>query len=92
MAASEYQVKYNGSIPWLIFWAVIYFPVAIMLFFTGAYFRSNETYYSLTYNGSRFWLGFWLLVFFPVALLLLIAYGCSWNVVDESDPNTIVIR
>jgi heme/copper-type cytochrome/quinol oxidase subunit 2 len=90
MATSEYQVKYNGSIVWLIFWTIIFFPVAIMLFLTGAYFRSNDTLYTLHYPGSRFWLGFWIIVFFPIAILLLIAKGCTWTKVSPERENFVV--
>lgn len=90
--SNSYQVQYSGSIPWLVFWAILYFPIAIMLFFTGAYFKCNQTVYHLRYLGSRFWLGFWTLLFFPVAILMLIAFGCSWDVVKEEEPETIVIE
>ncbi len=80
MASSEYRIKYSGSLFWLIFWVIVFFPIAIMLFLTGAYFNSDGTIYRLRYDGSRFWLGFWLLVFFPVALILLFCNGCAWTV------------
>lgn len=74
----KYRIKYEGSIFWPIFWTVLFFPIAIMLFLTGAHVAADGVTYRLKYDGSRFWLGFWILVFFPVAIFLLLANGCAW--------------
>ncbi len=90
--ASEYSIKYQGSLFWLIFWAIIFFPVALMLLATGTYYSGDGTQYRLKYNGSRFWLGFWIIVFFPISLLLLIYYGCGWVVETETKTTETIIK
>ncbi len=99
----EYKIRYEGSLVWLIFWTVVFFPVAIMLFLTGAYFEAKGAVYRLKYYGSRFWLGLWIIVFFPVAILLLLYHGCGWNMQEvgneksenvekRQDDDTIIIK
>lgn len=69
------KIDYRGSYFVLIFWIILFFPIALVLLFTGSNFDVNDTQYCLNYNGSRFWLAFWTLVFFPVAFILLFLNG-----------------
>ncbi len=68
----KYKLKYNYSYIPLVFFAVFFFPIALMLLLTGCTFQSNDVSYTVQYGGSRFWLGFWTLFFFPIAFILLI--------------------
>lgn len=77
MSEKRFKVEYHGSLPWLIFWIIVFFPIAITLFFTDVTFFINNTNYNLRYDGSRFWLCFWILVFFPVAFVLFFINGFS---------------
>ena len=77
MTEKKFYVTYAGSKFWPIFWAIIYFPVALVLFFSRSTFNINATSYSLKYNGSSFWLGFWTIVLFPIALILLLLNGVA---------------
>ena len=69
------KVHYQGSIFWLIFWCIFFFPVAFALLLTSSTFMLNQTTYSISYEGSKFWLCFWVLIFFPIALLLIALKG-----------------
>ena len=71
------RLSYTGSRFWVIFWAVIFFPVAVTMLATNFCFELDQTSYSLGYDGSRFWLCFWLILFFPVAFVLLLLNGFS---------------
>lgn len=85
MSESSFKLKYRGSLAWLIFWIIVFFPVAFVLLLTGSSFRINDTVYDLQYDGSRGWLAFWTVIFFPVAFILLFVNGYSVKVVkDES--------
>jgi 4-amino-4-deoxy-L-arabinose transferase-like glycosyltransferase len=75
---------YRYSIGWLIFWTVIFFPVAITLLMTGITFSKDGKTHSVSYNGSRFWLCFWMVLFFPVAFILLLVNGMSLTTVDNN--------
>lgn len=77
MNAKGVKVDYNGSIFWLIFWVILFFPIALVLLFTGSTFVLNNKTYTFRYDGSIFWLCFWVLVFFPVAFLLIFLNGLS---------------
>jgi len=83
MDNSRFKVHYYGSVFWLIFWTIFFFPIALGLFFTDCAFEIEGTTYYFDYDASRFWLGFWILVFFPVALLLLIINGFSIKSVSQ---------
>ena len=74
---NNFKLNYRGSIFWLIFWAIIFFPIAFVLLLTATSFHVNQTTYDVQYDGSRFWLCFWVLAFFPVALVLLFVNGYS---------------
>ncbi len=65
------KLNYNGSIFWLIFWAIIFFPIALILFFTRCSFTLNQRRYCLHYEGSIFWPIFWAIFFFPITFVLL---------------------
>lgn len=65
------KLNYQGSIFWLIFWAIFFFPIALILFFTRCGFTINQTTYRLHYDGSIFWPIFWAILFFPISIVLL---------------------
>lgn len=73
----NFKLNYRGSIFWLIFWVIIFFPIAFVLLLTDSSFEIGTSIYHIKYDGSRFWLGFWVLVFFPVAFLLLFLNGMT---------------
>jgi hypothetical protein len=75
MTEQNIRFNYRGSIFWLIFWTILFFPVALVLFVTGASYAKGGMNHHLRYNGDRFWLCFWALFFFPVALLLFFLKG-----------------
>lgn len=82
MEDKRFKVHYNGSYFWLIFWIIIFFPIALVLFFTASAYDVGQKRYTIQYDGSRFWLCFWVLVFFPVAFILLFLNGISIKVSD----------
>jgi len=71
----QIKLNYRGSYFWLIFWIILFFPIALVLLFTASSFDFNNTEYNVIYNGSRFWLSFWVLFCFPIAFLLLFLNG-----------------
>jgi len=73
----KFQVKYGGSYFWLVFWVLLFFPVAIALLVTRINVVCKDTLYVTSYDGSRFWLCFWTLLFFPIAIILVITNGLS---------------
>jgi len=85
MDKTNVKLHYRGSLLWLIFWIIVFFPVAIVLLFTGSTFVLNQTRYDFQYDGSRFWLCFWVLIFFPVAFLLLFLNGYSLKIDNPND-------
>lgn len=85
MARGQFKLYYRGSLFWVIFWLIFFFPIAFVLLLTSSTFHVNQTTYNLQYDGSRFWLCFWTLVFFPVAFLLLFVNGFSASVETISD-------
>lgn len=84
MATTKSKIQYRGSIFWLIFWLIIFFPIAIVLLATNVGFESNGKSYFIEYDGSYFWLIFWTIIFFPVAIVLLLVNGLSFNTQDNS--------
>lgn len=76
------KVNYSGSKGWLIFWIIIFFPVALVLLATAGRFELGGHTYYVKYDGSLNWLCFWVIVLFPVAFLLLLLNGVSL-VTDE---------
>lgn len=82
MNKKTFKLHYRGSILLLIFWLIIFFPIAFVLFFTACSFDVGEKTYNFQYDGSRFWLGFWVLFFFPIAFLLLFINGLSVTIED----------
>jgi hypothetical protein len=77
---SRFKIQYRGCIFWLIFWLIVFFPIAFVLLLTDTSFEVNQSTYTIQYNGSRFWLGFWVLFFFPIAFLLLFLNGLSLTI------------
>ena len=74
------KVNYKGSLFWLFFWVIIFFPVALTLLFSASTFVFDKTTYIFKYNGSRFWLCFWVIFFFPIAFVLIFLKGFSVEV------------
>lgn len=85
MVTKDFKVQYRGSLFWLVFWIIVFFPIAFFLFFTACTFKINQTTYVFQYDGSRFWLCFWILVFFPIAFLLLFLNGMSINIQEDQE-------
>jgi hypothetical protein len=83
MEHTKFKVHYTGSIFWLIFWLIFFFPIAIVLFFTGYTYQKNGIHYRIHYEGSKFWLCFWTLFFFPVAFLLFFLNGFSIRAISS---------
>lgn len=77
MSENRFKLHYRGSVGWLIFWFIVFFPIALVLLLTASSFEHNNDIYNLDYKGSRPWLCFWILVFFPIAFLLLFLNGFS---------------
>jgi hypothetical protein len=85
------KVEYNGSIGWLIFWAIIFFPVALVLLATSGRFNLDGKTYFIKYDGSRNWLCFWVIVIFPVALLLLVLNGVALITDTNAGTNVPIV-
>lgn len=77
MEEKRFKLHYRGSLFWLIFWLIIFFPIALVLLFTNSSYDFNKNRYDIVYDGSQFWLCFWMLFFFPVAFYLLFVNGIS---------------
>lgn len=73
----SFKIKYRYSLAILIFWFIVFFPVALVLLATGSNIERNDTKHIIRYDGSRFWLGFWTLFFFPIAIVLFFINGYS---------------
>lgn len=86
MAKQKVRFSYSGSRVWLIFWLIVWFPVALVLLVCDLGLELRGTTYRIEYDGSRFWLAFWSLAFFPIALLLGALNGFS--VSDEVNVAT----
>ena len=85
MKEGNFKLNYRGSLGWLIFWIIVFFPIALILLFTACSFSVNQTVYNLQYDGSRPWLCFWAFAFFPVAFVLLFINGFSASVQKLDD-------
>ncbi len=85
MSESKIKINYRYSIFWLIFWTILFFPIALMLLMTGSSFVLNNKTWIIRYEGSRFWLCFWLLVFFPISFLLLFINGISVTTLEDPE-------
>ena len=77
MAEKKMKFEYAGSIFWLIFWLIVFFPIGVILMFTDGKTKVDGKVYYVRYEGSRFWLCFWFIGCFPIALLLLVLNGIS---------------
>lgn len=84
MDSKNFKLHYRGSLFWLIFWLIVFFPIAFVLLLTACSFTINQKTYQIQYDGSRFWLGFWVLVFFPVAFILLLVNGIKIDIETET--------
>jgi hypothetical protein len=82
------RLNYHGSLFWVIFWLIFFFPIAFVLLLTDSSFDYNEKTYNFHYNGSQFWLCFWVLIFFPVAFILLFVNGLSVSTTNQTYPIT----
>jgi len=80
----NFKIDYHDSVPWLIFWLIVLFPIAIVLLFTASTFHINQKSYTFSYAGSRFWLAFWTVVCFPIACVLLFLNGLNIRVDTHS--------
>lgn len=83
MSKNYFKVHYRGSMAWLILWIIIFFPVALTLFFTAVTFKTKQTTSIIRYEGSRFWLCFWMVIFFPIAFVLLFLNGFSVKTISH---------
>ena len=75
MKKSNVQLHYGGSKFWLIFWVILFFPVAMILLLTSFQFEMGEKSYLIAYQGSRFWAAFWTVFCFPIAFILMFLNG-----------------
>lgn len=71
----NYRLHYNGSVGWLIFWAIFFFPIALVLLLTDWTAEASGRKISFQYAGSRGWLIFWVGFFFPISIFLLLNNG-----------------
>ena len=74
---SSDSFKYRGSIFWLIFFLILFFPIAIILLIRNLARIKNDTTYYVEYSGSWKWVFFWGVLFFPIAFILLFFNGLS---------------
>jgi hypothetical protein len=86
MAEKKIKLDYSGSKGWLIFWVVVFFPVALVLLLTGGSFENEGHKYFIRYEGSKNWLCFWAVVFFPIVFLLLLLNGVA--LIDDDNLST----
>ncbi|MCC6278932.1 MAG: hypothetical protein IT289_13550 [Oligoflexia bacterium] len=90
MTKKKLKLDYQGSIPWLIFWAIVFFPVALVLLLTGAKFDHEGKTYHIQYDGSRGWLCFWTVACFPVTFALILLNGITLVIDDNTQRVPIV--
>jgi hypothetical protein len=88
MTEKKIKIEYPGSKGWLLFWVVVFFPVALALLATAGKFNLDGKTYYMKYEGSRNWLIFWVIFIFPVALLLLLLNGVSLVTGNDSNPGS----
>jgi hypothetical protein len=86
MALKKVRLHYSYSKGWLIFWTVVFCPVAMVLLLTGGSFEVDGNLTRMHYDGSRGWLCFWTVVFFPVAVVLGFLNGFS---IEIDSPRVI---
>jgi hypothetical protein len=84
MAKNRVRLAYAGSKGWLIFWALVFFPIAMVLMLTAAEFELDQKTYGIRYDGSRGWLAFWTVAFYPVALILFLLNGFEVVVEEQA--------
>ena len=88
MTEKKIKVDYTGSKGWLLFWVVIFFPVALVLLATAGRFDLDGKTYYIRYDGSRNWLCFWTVTVFPVAFVLLLLNGVALIAADNNLQTT----
>ncbi len=76
--AQHYRLRYTGSVVWLVIWAIVFFPIALVLLAVRGKFEGPEGTAYMKYDGSVFWLGFWTLFCFPVAIILVAVNGLTF--------------
>ncbi len=74
------KLNYQGSRFWLMFWTVLFFPIALVLLVSNSRFEIDQKVYILQYDGSVFWLCFWTILLFPIAAILFFINGFSISV------------
>lgn len=77
----RYPFQYRGNLFWLIFFLILFFPIAIVLIIKNAGIIKNKKYLALSYRGRYGWLIFWSIFFFPIAIILVILKGV--DIVEE---------
>lgn len=83
------RLRYAGSIFWLVFWLILFFPVAIALLFLNGTLEIDGKRYFMRYEGSRGWICFWIIAFLPVAIVLLLINGVSLHAGEGGGITTI---
>ena len=76
-------VRYRGNLFFLIFFAIVFLPIGVLLMIKNGWVVNAGSSYSLRYHGSWGWLYFWGIVCFPVAFLLLMLKGI--DVIEEAN-------
>ena len=84
MSSKVARIHYHGSIFWLLFWCIFFFPIAFAMLLTSGEFVLNQKSYMIKYDGSKFWLCFWVLFFFLLSLVLLFVNGVAL-VTDQNE-------
>jgi hypothetical protein len=72
-----FKFHYDGKLGWLIFFALVCFPVAIISLLKVGSYQNKNTIYCFQYNGSWSWIYFWSIVFFPVIFVLFSVKGSA---------------
>ncbi len=78
------KLNYLGSKGWLVFWTLVFFPVAMVLLSANSRFELDQKSFAIEYDGSLVWLCFWIIVFFPIAIVLLLVNGFSFTIEEIS--------
>jgi hypothetical protein len=77
METEKFKLMYHGSKPWVVFWAIVFFPLALAMLFVDTTLDLDGKSYQIHYSGSKNWLCFWIVFCMPVALVLLVVHGVS---------------
>lgn len=71
----RYPLQYKGNIILFIIFAILFFPLGIVLAIKNMHILRDNKYLGLSYRGSYGWLIFWTIIFFPIAILMLLLKG-----------------